>query len=178
MSDKPAVDVAKEVKQPEEKVIERYGVKARIVPAPPGLVQDAVGRLSPPPVPTWFNEKKGRDEPNPSDPSYLAALEKYESDRGSAAIDALVMFGVELLDELPVDGKWVKKLKFLHLKGSLDLGWVEDWEDSVTLEFLFKRYVLIHTGDLQEIAKQTGVSEEAIAQAKRGFRSKATRRTD
>lgn len=170
MSDKPpAVDIAKEQRQPEDEVIERHGVRGRLVAVSPGLPQDAAGRLSPPPVPMWHNEKKGRDEPNPSDPSYLAALGKYESDRGKAAMDTLTMEGIELLDPLPEDGRWIRKLKLYERRGTLDLSWV-DWDDDVDLEFLFKRYIWARAGDLGKIGLRTGISPEAVASARRSFR--------
>jgi hypothetical protein len=178
MSNKPpAVDIAKEQRQPEDEIVERCGIRGRLVAVSPGLPQDAAGRLEPPAVPMWHNEKKGRDEPNPSDPSYLVALQKYESDRGKAAMDTLAMEGIELLDPLPPDGKWIKRLKLYERRGTLDLSWV-DWDDEVDLEFLFKRYVWARAGDLGVIGLRTGISPEAIASARRSFRSEEERSTN
>jgi hypothetical protein len=144
------------------------GVNVRLVAVPVGLIQDAQSRLKIPKVPTFFNDSKGREEENPVDPDYLMKVDKYNEDRGIAALDTMLMFGIEI-DGLPENDSWLKKIKWLHKRGTLDLSAV-DFDDEIDLEFLFKKYVVGTRDVITDISKIAGVGREAIAQAKAGFR--------
>jgi hypothetical protein len=146
------------------------GVRGRIVPVGASLVDEVIGRIKNPPVPTFVNEEKGREEENPNDPQYLAAVEDANRERAVAVMDVLVMFGLELLDGLPDDDTWVKRIKFLERRGMLDLEGY-DLEDPFDLEFLYKKYVAVGTQDLIAIGRHAGLSQEAIAEAAQSFQS-------
>ncbi len=164
-----AVDVAKQ--QTAEVVREvtlATGYKARLKPVAASLIDEVVGRIKDPPVPVWHNEKKGRDEPNPDDPEYLAALNDLNRERGTAAIDALVMFGVELVDGVPDDG-WDAKLQYLEKRGLIDLKEF-DLSDELDRDFVFKRFIAMSAYDLTLLSSISGVREEDIAEAMETFR--------
>ena len=158
MSDNPVVEVAKEQGGTTDGIHTlSTGVRVRIKPVPPALVNDVMLRVKPPRVPVVFNEKKGRDEPNPLDPGYVADLERYEQERGAAALDAAAMFGLELVDGLPEDDTWLRKLKILGIQ-------VED--DPITQEFLYKKYIALGN-DLNQLQELMGVTQADVEAAKK-----------
>lgn len=167
----PAVVVAEKMADDSEetKVITlSTGVKAILTPVSASLIDEVTARVKDPEVPMWMNEDKGREEPNPSDPRYLAELENAERERGKAAMDALVMFGVQLVDPIPEDNEWLSKLKFL--------GVVEDKELSpMEREFAYKKYIAVSATDIGKITGMSGVASEELAQAEATFQRKAVR---
>lgn len=154
------------------------GVTLRFVNVPASVVQDAVARLKPPQVPTWYNPDKARDEDNPNDPGYLLALERYGEEKGRVANDALIMFGVEVVEGFPPeDDKWLKKIRRSATLGLYDLDWV-DWDDETDLEYLFKKYRAMTVPRLVALSARLGLNREAIAQAVASFRGDEERSTD
>ena len=145
-------------------------VRAKLVPVPASLIDEVTSRIKKPRVPMWHNPDKDRDEPNPNDPDYLDQVEKYDRDRGLAAIDAMIMFGAEMIDGLPEDDTWLKKLKYLEKRNQIDLS-EYDLEDPFDLEFLYKRFIGIDALTLQKIGDLSGVSPEEIESAERSFPS-------
>lgn len=170
----PALEVAKDraSEGAEERVLST-GIRVRLGSVSATLIEEVSSRIPYPDVPMWFNEAKERDEPNPGDPKYLDAVAQVDRDRGIAAMDAMILFGVELLDGVPDDDTWVNKLRFLEKRNMLDLG-DYDFTDALDREFLFKRYVAIGAADLDLIGEMIGVSEEAIASAAESFPSPET----
>lgn len=145
------------------------GVRVRLSNVPPGLLEDVVSHIQDPPVPTWFNEDKGREEPNPADPDYQKALATAERDRSVAVIEAVVLFGIELVDGMPEDDGWLKKLQFMSRRGKLNLG-EYDLEDELDREFLYKRYIILGKDDLAlVVSSASGVSPEEIEKARETF---------
>ena len=166
MSEKEVVTVAKVQSIPD--IFEIYGTKIRLIAVPVGIVQDSLIQLIPPKAPMFYDEDKDREYENPNDPDYLNDVAMYDQKRGVVTTEAFCMFGIELLDGLPKDDAWLKRLKFMHKKGTLDLSWV-DWDDETDVEFLFKRYVVGTTEVITTISQKTAVTSEAVAQAKTGF---------
>ena len=146
------------------------GNKARVLPVPAALIDEVSNRIPEPPVPMWHNQDAGRDEPNPDDPAYLAALRDMNRKRGIAAIDAMVMFGVELVDGLPQDEAWLKKLRMLERLGRLDLS-AYNIEDLFDKEFLYKRYVAVDNIVLGKISEISGITPADVEAAELPFQS-------
>lgn len=153
------------------------GVRAYLRPVAASLIDEVTARIRDPEVPTWHNPEKDRDEPNPSDPAYQRGLEDANRQRGVAAIDALVMFGIDLADGLPEDGGWLTKLRYLEKRGHLDLS-EYDLDDPTDQEFLYKRFVAVASADIALVSMRSGVQGEAVAQAARSFRGDDTRPAD
>jgi hypothetical protein len=167
----PAVETAKIVASrdgDEQHVTLTTGVRARILPVSATLIDEVTSKIPDPEVPTFFNEAKSREEPNPSDPEYLRRLSDAERKRGVAALDALVMFGVELLDGLPEDRGWLTKLQYMEKRGHLDLS-SYDLNDAMDLEFLYKRFVAVSNQVLTKVGEISGVTAAEIAQAENSF---------
>jgi hypothetical protein len=176
-----AVQVAHELKTDEAcgaaRIVERYGVRARLVPVPEGVLEDVEERIPDPPVPVVVLEEEQREEENPNDPAYLQALEDAQRRRGVAIIEALCLFGVELLDGLPEDDKWRRRLEFYAKRGHLDLSWV-DWDDPMEKEFVFVRYVFLTVEMMQYLAQIARVTPEELARAEASFQGDAPRGAD
>lgn len=66
------------------------------------LIIDAAADVLDPVVPMYFSADLGRDEPNPNDPAYLAALEDAQNRRAWASIKAALVLGTSI-EELPPD---------------------------------------------------------------------------
>lgn len=144
------------------------GIRARLVPVAASLVAEATSLVKDPEPPVWHNPDKDRDEPNPSDPAYLKTLADNQAKRALAGLDTLTLFGVELVDPLPEDDGWLKRLRLLERRGGLDLSGY-DLDDPIDREFLYKKFVAVGTDDLTEIGKLSGISREAVKAAENSF---------
>jgi len=162
-----AVKAREQRGQEQEIITLSTGVRARFIPVSASLVQDAVSRIKNPPVPVWYNPDKEREEPNPLDPEYQQAIQDADQERGVAAIDVLVLMGVELVDGIPEDDGWLKRLKFLERKGRIDLS-EYDLAEPLELEFVYKKFVAVGNEDYPAIMAFSGVGEEA-GRARRSF---------
>lgn len=169
----PVVNTAKKVSETgEEFVTLADGRRGRIVPVSSSLISSVVSSIPEPDIPEVFIEAKGRSEPNPNDPGYLRALGDYERDRGIATMDAMVMFGLELIDGLPEDEGWLKKLTYMDRRGILDVDLEDfDLEDELDREFLYKKYILGNAALVSKITRISGLTEEDIVTAEDSFRS-------
>jgi len=163
-----ALQTAHEVALVEDGIVERNGVRARFVAVPPGLIQDAQGRVENPVVPMWIDPDKDREMPNPTDPEYLRLMGVANNRRAAVIIDVMAMFGIELIDGVPDYDTWGKRLRVLEKVGAIDLEWV-NWDDEIDVEFVYKRYIFMQTADMQAIGKKTGVPQAAISQAAGAF---------
>jgi hypothetical protein len=171
VAENPVVEVAKETRQKkDEPVTLLTGVRVKFKPVAASLVASVTAKYEYPKVPMWFNPDKGREEENPTHPDYLAERERTDAQRAIASMDAMAMFGVELIDGLPEDKRWIKQLKLLGIEF--------DETDDVACEFYYKRYIALSSGDYLALGQLTGLTEQAISEAARQFRRKAQRRTD
>lgn len=144
-------------------------VKFKIVPVSVQLIQDIEAMIKEPSPPMWENpEKGGRPEANPSDPAYLAALTEVRRQRNSAAMDAMIMMGIDLIDGMPEDDAWLDRLRNLERRGLLSLDGY-DLDDPIDREFLYKRLVISNGEVFELISRASGVTEEAIAEAEASF---------
>jgi hypothetical protein len=165
----PAAEVAsKQTGRLDTTVTLADGRKAKVVPVSATLIDEVTSHIKDPKVPIWHNEDKHRDEPNPDDPVYQEGLDDARRQRGVAAIDAMVMFGLELEDGLPEDDAWIKKLEFMQKRGLLDLSGY-DLRDDMDREFLYKRFVAADASVLEVVTRISGISGEAIAEAESSF---------
>jgi hypothetical protein len=173
MSEKAAVkETAKRIARGQRKEDEVFelstGVRVRLSPVSSSLVEEMKRSIPMPKVPVVFIKEKEREEENPNDPAYIAEVEEAEEKRAEALFDALVMFGVELVDGLPEDDIWVKKLQFLEKRGGMDLSGF-NLKDNFDLEFLYKRYVAVAGADLQTIGALHGFKPLEVARARAMF---------
>lgn len=166
------VEVAKEMATQSgsgQELVTSTGIRIKINPVSTALIEEVTSRIVDPEVPTWHNEAKNRDEPNPDDPNYLKAIDRTNRERGVAVMDAMCMFGVELVDGMPTDDSWLKKLKFMEKRGQVDLSSF-DLADQLDLEFLYKRYIAVDNDVIQRISQISTLTPEAIAKQEDQFR--------
>lgn len=169
----PAVDVAKDMsaRDGNNRIFEvEPGVRVRLRPVSASLIDDVTSRIPEPDVPMWHNKDKDRDEPNPSDPGYLIALEQMNRKRGIVAMDAMVMFGAELVDGLPASDEWLRKLKWMERHNMIDLSGY-DLDDELDREFVYKRYVAVTPDLLAKISEVSGISSQEVERAEKSFPS-------
>lgn len=145
------------------------GDKVFLTPVAPGLLQAALSGIIEPSVPMWYNEDKGREEENPNDPTYLAALNNIPVQQSKAMLDCAILFGAQLVDGVPPEEEWLPKLKFLIKLKHLDLS-DYDLEDELEREFVYKKFIAFGKTDFDTVSDYSGITEEDVAEAAAGFR--------
>lgn len=153
------------------------GIRVKLHPVSSALIEDLKSVIQYPEVPTVYIEDKDRTEENPNDPIYLQKVEDTDRKRGDAALAGLLEFGVELIDGLPEDDKWLKQLKRLEKMRQLDLSGF-DLADEFDREFLYKRYIAVAGDDLRMIAPLHGLRPMEVARARATFLGNETRDAD
>ncbi len=151
------------------------GVRARVMPVPSAVLEDALARLKPPAVPLWHNPDKDRDEENPADPDYLAAVRQHQIDQFRIMRDVFAIFGLEV--EVPPDDAWVRRLRLAERQGAVDLAGY-DLDDPVDREFVYKRYVALGRDDDRLVSRVWGVVPEEVDAAADFFRGDEAREPD
>jgi len=172
-----AVEVAHEraaEKGSNQIVTTQTGIRLFLVPVSTALIEEVTSKIADPDVPLWHNEAKNRDEPNPDDPNYLKAVERAGRERGIAVMDAMCMFGVELVDGMPENTSWLKKLRFMEKRGQVNLS-SYDLEDPLDLEFLYKRYIAVDNEIIGRVSTISTLTPEAVAKAEERFRGNKAR---
>lgn len=161
------LEVAKRLDESESiEVTLTTGARVTLHPVSPSLIQDVQAAIENPPVPTFWNENKERDEENPNSPAYLAALEHVQAQRIRAILDAEVMFGVELEEGFEVPDKWVSRLKLLADRHGMPF----DENDPADVEFSYKKAGMSDT-HFALLSRLSGISEEDLDQFRDLFRS-------
>lgn len=140
-------------------------VRVKVHPVTAALIDQVTARIKDPEPPIWHDDDRDRDVPNYSDPIYVKKLADAERERGIAAMDALVMFGFELVDGLPEDSVWVRKLRLLGIEVDLD--------DELALEFAYKKYVAVAPEEMSLVTEMSGISPEELKAAEDSFRGNA-----
>lgn len=173
----PAVEVGKARSNGDGIVTLSTGVRARLKPVAASLINDVTTRVRDPKVPIWHDPEKDRDIPHPDDPAYLEARLEAQQKRSAAALDAMILFGVELVDGVPDESEWLPKLKFMEKAGHISLEGY-DLTNEFEREFVFKKYIAVGTNDLDVVGNLMGISEEAVKKAAESFPSVQERSAD
>jgi len=146
------------------------GVTIKICSVSTALIDEVSNSIKDPPIPMWHNTEADRDEEHPNDPAYLVALKDANRQRGVAAIDALAMFGVELVNGLPQDTTWIRKLQYLAKKKRIILD-EYDLTDPFDCEYLYKRYIVVDNAMLSKISAISGITPADVEAAEKSFQS-------
>ena len=145
------------------------GVVGRIIPVGASLVDDVVASIRDPKVPMFFNADKGREEENPLDPEYIEEMERTERRRAIAAMETLLLFGLEL-ESVPPDEEWLPRLQLMAKRGHITLDGF-DLNDPLEKELIYKKYIAVGTADLIQIGQQAGLTSRDVEEAARSFKS-------
>lgn len=79
------------------------GVQLRLRAVPSLAIVAIQRQLKEPPVPTFYNEEKQRDEENPNDPTYIRMKNEFAMASADATTTAYLANGITVLDPLPED---------------------------------------------------------------------------
>lgn len=167
----PALEVAKEMRDAEKQdgvFTLTTGIRIRYTDLNPAIFTEILSKMRPPKPPKVFIENKGRMEDNPLDPTYLGEMDNWQGERANALMETFALLGVELVDGLPEDRIWLKKLQMLERLGRLDLS-VYDLDDEMDLTFLFIKNVAFGPEDWGAVFKAFNVTKEGISVAEEGF---------
>lgn len=163
----PVVDVAKE--QSSDNIITLHGgVRIKLIPVPASLIDAVTSKIKEPEIPRVTLDD-GRETLNPLDEQYVLDLAEVNRQRGLAGIDALALFGVELVDGLPPDEEWLSKLQYAEQMGLIDVLGNYDLDDPIMKELVYKKYVGVTTDILAEVTKISGISPEEVDLAEESF---------
>lgn len=173
----PTMRVAKAHAEERGIVTLSSGVRAKIRPVSAKLLDEIGSSVADPEVPKQFIEAKNREEYNPLDPRYQKAVRDADRERGMRVTEALIMFGIVLVDPVPPNEEWLPKLQYLAKRGVLDLG-AFDFSDPMDCEFVFKTYIAVSTPDLMYVSMASGLTEAEVSQAVAGFPGSPARDAD
>ena len=155
------------------------GVQLHLKKSPPFVVAQAVSNIHRPEIPMWTNEDKQREEPNPTDPAYEKALLEYHGATGTAIMNALLLFGVdieEVPDKLPAVGSddWLEALTYLGIE--------KPKTEQIRKLLWLKTVALTEDDDIQAVSTALfaiqGIGEEEVSKAIEAFRSGGERGAD
>lgn len=173
MAKETVVDVLKESAR-DKTVFEVEGVQIRVRPVSALLIQEVTSHIKDPRPPLQPNpDKDGRMEENPFDPAYLDAMEEARNQRALATSDTMVMFGLELVNGLPEDETWIKKLKWMEKMGHIDLSSI-DFDDPFEKHFAFKKFIAATNPTIMEVTRASGVTQADIDVATESFQRNTT----
>lgn len=156
------------------------GIRVRLQPVPPYLLGHVAEQVPMPSVPTFFNEDKGTEEENPSDPDYQNRVNEALQERVVLMLDALYMRGIEVVSvpqHIPAieDDAWIEDAEELGIKGipregrKRRLAWFK-------MVALTTSYDINHVTNI--IMRLIGLSEEDVLKQLDLFRGLALRGTD
>ena len=155
------------------------GVVFSVRPVPRQFLYEIVSQFEPPKVPMYFNKNKGVEEPNPADPDYIEAAERYLLEVNAAQTDAAFLRGtavIEKPDDIPGpdDQDWIDEMKILgypmvESPRARYLAWIKGMAAPKNSDI---------SDLLGELGRLTGVSEEDVDDAVERFRRLASRDED
>jgi hypothetical protein len=173
ISANPAVEAAEAQAQvdTDDIVTLSTGVRVRLASVSASLIDEVRSRVKDPPVPIMHDDEKGRDMPNPHDPTFLREMQDAEDRRNKATTDAMILFGVKLVDPLPENDDWITELQFLHIE--------VDKSSPLALEFAYKKFIAVGAPDYPLLLTASSpVTEEEVKRARESFPGDEGRDTD
>lgn len=154
------------------------GIRLRFHPVPTWLVQKIRDQIEDPLPPMRTNPDNGREEEDLGNREYLRKLDAAQSTRREMANNALMHFGVEVLD-VPAgfptadDPVWREEIRVL--------GFTDINEAMLKVEWL-KYYVLrgdaVYVSVIDGVRRLSGVVEADVTEAEASFRSDEERVSD
>jgi hypothetical protein len=138
------------------------GVKVKINPVSTGLIQTVMGKVKDPKVPKFYDKDRDREIDNPNHPDYVSALREAQEARGTASLDAMIMFGLELLEPIPPFEEWGPMLQYLGVE--------VDETNPLDIEFKYKKHVAMGSVEDQiTLSTCSGIRREAVSEAIESF---------
>ena len=176
MSNKPAQEAVintRKAVEKRKKVSEPFstakGIKIKLSPVATSIFTEAMGKIEEAIPPTYTNKQTGKEELNPASPQYQKDLKKVEKDKAEASMNVLILFGIELIDSVPKDTRWLDLLVYGEMITKREKKEALEDETGIDLEFLYKKYVVADVDITNQVARMTGVTQEQIASATKSF---------
>lgn len=139
------------------------GDQVRFKPVPDMYINRALQRIKDPPVPRFLDEDRGIELENPSDPAYLRAVAEANQRRGEVTIDALLLWGCELVKSRLKESTWVKELQLM--------GEEFDPDDPIERRFVYLKFIAFASSkDTAVLMEQLNVTREDLEQFADSFR--------
>lgn len=154
-------------------VVLSTGVKLKILKLPPLTMMESLTIVRRPSAPMYYDERLKRHIENPDHPDYKDQLSKYQLDYALGVMNAMILFGVEIVSipkglPKPEDDDWVEKMQLSHMdtmpksKNWRKLAWIKavavaDENDSNLL--------------MEAVGQASGVREADVDAAALAFRS-------
>lgn len=149
----------------------------------PALIDQVQASVKDPAIPIFKDPDTGDEYENPTDPAYVREVQNINELRQRRALQAIIMFGLELVDEEgnpvePPDDGWERKLKRVGLdweKEMLTMLNQEEWADEEDRLLARKdAYVLFiafsgHQDDVNMVMSLAGANQLAQQQAEEMF---------
>ncbi len=152
-------------------VVLASGIRVRYRPVGANAIREAQARIPDAIMPTFKDPNTGKDQPNPAHPAYAAEQKEIDALRTTAAMDVLMLLGIELVDDMPEDDAWLDKFVFLKLISTEDAKFARDLP--IALELYYKKYVVADANVITQLGQLAGVTQEMIAEARDSFPSNA-----
>ena len=158
----------------------------------PALIDRIQAQIAEPKAPVVL-AASGEEIVNYNDPVYQEELKEVENKRSVAALNAIILFGLELVDadgnpvEAPADRKWERSLKRMGVdwrEYMYDVMHVDEFEDEEDeAQARHDAYMLLtafsgHQDDLDLVRSISGADAAAQAVAERQFQGDETRLAD
>ncbi len=176
-----AVDQAvEEGEQRSNDLVLSNGIRFTIRPVSSLVARRVIQNIEVPKVPVVYIEDKDREEENPNDPDYLAAMEEYQGVAGLAAMQLFMTLGLKLESvpegiDRPEDSGWFEALEAagVEMDAETDAKRFRWWCESVAFTDAddFNRLGM-------HAARAMGLAEEDVEQALSDFRGNGERGAD
>ena len=168
----PVVQVAKSIEsrvKAGEVVTLSNGIRVKLRPVPAIIIAEVMSAIPDAVMPTFTNPETQQEEANPASPKYAENVAEVARKRQSAAMDAMLFFGVTLVDAVPPIDEWFNDLQFImkRVGKTLEL----NREDPNEVKLMYLRYVATDANLFIWLTELSGVSEKEVAQAKQTFPS-------
>lgn len=154
------------------------GIKYKLHPVAANVLRDAQMQIKDARIRTFKNPTTGKEEENPAHPEYIMDEKEVQEKRIKASMNALVLFGLELIDPIPSDNNWLKKILFINLITQKEYDEATSPEGKFLRELFYKNYVFTDLKILNELSTLSGVTQESIAKAKKSFQRSKKRSAD
>ncbi len=147
------------------------GYRVKLVPVAANVLREVQSRIPDAITRTFTNPTDGKEYENPAHPEYIAEVKQVQEERTKASMNAMVLFGMELLDDIPEDNEWLNKCRFAKLITEPEYKEAISADGKYMREMLFKTYVVSDFSVISTIANMSGVTQEMVAQARDSFPS-------
>ena len=145
------------------------GYRVKLVPVAANVLREAMARIPDALTRTFTNPNDGKEYENPAHPEYILEVKQVQEERTKASMNAMMLFGIELLDDIPEDNEWLEKCRFAKIITEEEYKEATSADGKFMREMLFKNYVVSDFAVINQIASMSGVTEEMIAQARDSF---------